>query len=328
MAGSFLVDLNLRFLSRRRLAAALAVGLAPVLGSIGIAPPWPTGITVLTAGGVLVFLLLSLQFLEASQPQWRLRRISAIVAIIAVGIAYGVLFERFTFELPTTGGRILLGCGFTPEAAELGAKSLIDTTGDCPGHFEDLLEKAQYEAHFIWTKRSITAVRFGLVSLWSVWFACFAVLASAVLTQLRQPAVPPETHVGSVDVFVSYAREDFDRVEKLVRALESEGFNVWWDLHLAPGQTWDEVLKQRIESARSVVVVWSRVSVEKRWVLEEALTAANRRVIVPVRIDDVEPPFGFTRFHAACLIAWDGSNQSAEYRKVVGTVGTLVGPKP
>jgi len=309
------------------LAASLAVGLAPVLGGTGIAPPWPAGITVLTAGGVLVFLLLSLQFLEASKSIRRLRQLSATVAMIAVGIGYGVVFERFTFELPTTGGRILLGCGFTPEAAELAAKSLIDTSGDCPGHFEDLLEKAQYEAHFIWTKRSITAVRLGLVALWSVWFACFSVLASSALTPIRPSVVTAEAGPPSVDVFVSYAREDFDRVETLVRALKSEGFNVWWDLDLAPGETWNEVLRQRIDSARSVVVVWSRISVEKRWVLEEALKAANRSVIVPVRIDDIEPPFGFAGFHAASLIAWDGSTRSAEYRKVVGTVGTLVRPK-
>jgi adenylate cyclase len=37
------------------------------------------------------------------------------------------------------------------------------------------------------------------------------------------------------DIFISYAREDVARVEKLNRALEAQGFSVWWDGNLATG---------------------------------------------------------------------------------------------
>ena len=37
------------------------------------------------------------------------------------------------------------------------------------------------------------------------------------------------------DVFISYASEDRNRVRPLAEALQSRGFNVWWDRSLPPG---------------------------------------------------------------------------------------------
>ena len=37
------------------------------------------------------------------------------------------------------------------------------------------------------------------------------------------------------DIFVSYARADRARAELIVRALESDGFAVWWDPNIEPG---------------------------------------------------------------------------------------------
>ena len=308
--------------------ATAATGLAPVLGIIGVAPPWPGGLSILTAFAVLVFLVFSVQFQRGSIPSGRFRQIGLLLGLAALGVAYSVLFERFTFELPTTGGRIALGCGFTPEAVDVARNSLIDTAGDCPGHFEELLEKTQYEAHFVWTKRSIATVRLALAALWSLWFACFSVLALTGMKRTFQPLPDHgETHGRpDFDVFVSYAREDRARVEMLVRSLEAEGFTIWWDHDLTPGQTWDAVLEERLATARCVLVVWSGISVAKRWVREEASRAADRLVLVPARIDDVEPPFGFTRFHTASLVDWNGESATSEFRSLVDGIAALVRP--
>jgi TIR domain len=319
------------FLSRRTVVAGVAAGLPAVLGSIALAPPWPPAVSILTSVVLLVFLLLSVQFPSGSKPSpGRFAQVFYVVAVLVIGGAYSVAYERFTFELPTTGGRIALGCGFTPEAADLAKKSLIETAGECPGHYEDLLEAAQYEAHFIWTKRSIATVRLGLLTLWGLWFGGFALLVMTGMKRDRPLVTIPRETPGAVDldVFVSYAREDHDRVERLVRLLEGEGFKVWWDPDLAPGQTWDTVLEARLASARCVVVVWSAISVTKRWVLEEASKAADRRVLVPVRIENVEPPFGFSRLHAASLIDWDGSPVAREFRNLVDAIAALVHPTP
>ena len=38
------------------------------------------------------------------------------------------------------------------------------------------------------------------------------------------------------DIFVSYARADKARVAPLVAALERQGWSVWWDPAIVPGQ--------------------------------------------------------------------------------------------
>ena len=72
------------------------------------------------------------------------------------------------------------------------------------------------------------------------------------------------------DVFVSYAREDRERVAPLVEALEARGWSVWWDREILAGKTWDKVLGVELDRARCIVVVWSVTSIESEWVREEA----------------------------------------------------------
>jgi hypothetical protein len=68
------------------------------------------------------------------------------------------------------------------------------------------------------------------------------------------------------DVFVSYASEDRERVRKLASALETRGWSVWWDRKIIAGQTFDQVIEHEIETAKSVVVLWSKVSISSEWV--------------------------------------------------------------
>lgn len=64
------------------------------------------------------------------------------------------------------------------------------------------------------------------------------------------------------DVFVSYAREDRDRVEPLVRLFEANGLSVWWDKELVPGSTFEDVIDQVIVKAKCVVVIWCKHSIQ------------------------------------------------------------------
>ena len=40
------------------------------------------------------------------------------------------------------------------------------------------------------------------------------------------------------DVFISYKREDRERVRPIVDALLAEDFSVWWDVGIAGGAAW------------------------------------------------------------------------------------------
>jgi hypothetical protein len=107
-------------------------------------------------------------------------------------------------------------------------------------------------------------------------------------------------------VLISYAREERDRAARLADCLEADGWEVWWDLHLTAGSTFDEEIDRRLQQAQAVVVLWSRASVASRWVTAEAEVAAERQVLVPARLEDVEIPLPFRRLHAADLEGWRG----------------------
>lgn len=106
------------------------------------------------------------------------------------------------------------------------------------------------------------------------------------------------------DVFISYASEDREKARKLASALEACGWSVWWDRKIKAGQTFDQIIEHELETAKSVVVLWSKASISSEWVKNEAATAAERSVLVPALIDTVKLPLEFRRRHAADLIHW------------------------
>ena len=81
----------------------------------------------------------------------------------------------------------------------------------------------------------------------------------------------------------------------MVRALQADGYSVWWDAHIGGGDDWRDTILRQLEAARAVIVVWSRRSVgpNGQFVRDEAGRALKRAVYLPVRIDKVDPPLGF-----------------------------------
>ena len=68
------------------------------------------------------------------------------------------------------------------------------------------------------------------------------------------------------DVFISYAREDREAAQRLAAALEARGWSVWWDREIPVGHSFDQVIEQQLEAAKSVVVLWSKDSAASEWV--------------------------------------------------------------
>lgn len=122
------------------------------------------------------------------------------------------------------------------------------------------------------------------------------------------------------DIFFSYANEDKDRIEPLVRLLEKAGCSVWWDLHIGVGEQFDEVIENEIDAARCVIVVWSEHSIGSRWVKTEAAEGNRRRILVPVLLDDVTLPLEFRRIETANLVDWRGDGSDAEVRNLLKSV--------
>src|SRR5215467_3742149 len=108
------------------------------------------------------------------------------------------------------------------------------------------------------------------------------------------------------DVFISYKREDRGAVERLVRLLEAEQITAWWDPSIVPGERYAAVIHRALDEAACVVVAWSRRSVESLWVQDEAGIGRDRRVLVPVSLDGVDPPLGFRQLQTLNLADWNG----------------------
>lgn len=122
------------------------------------------------------------------------------------------------------------------------------------------------------------------------------------------------------DVFISYSSKDRARVEKLVARLRDEhGITVWWDSHLPPGERWDDQIERAMEDASTVVILWSEASIASEEVKDEAYYARDRGKALPVRIENVRPPYRFLRIQGLDLIH-DPPHEAPKFPALVDAV--------
>jgi hypothetical protein len=106
----------------------------------------------------------------------------------------------------------------------------------------------------------------------------------------------PKTHV-----FVSYVREDRERVDRLADALRAAGVEVWVDRGaLEPGQYWKDAIRKAIGSGAFFLACFSKaVAVRDETYMNEELAIAveklrsisrDRAWFIPVLLDDVRIP--------------------------------------
>ncbi len=107
-------------------------------------------------------------------------------------------------------------------------------------------------------------------------------------------------------LFISYAREDQERVEKLVNALEAAGHDVWWDKHIRAGAVYHRDIEQALTNAEAAIVVWSPASVQSNWVKDEAVFARDAQKLVPICVDDCAAPLGFRQYQTISFDKWSG----------------------
>lgn len=153
---------------------------------------------------------------------------------------------------------------------------------------------------------------------------------AATITEYRGCGsdVGREGRYGMSDIFISYANEDRTRIRPLINALEMTGWAVFWDRTIPTGQTWRQVIGREIQEARSIIVLWTNNSVESDWVQEEAEQGKRRKILFPVVLDNVSPPFGFGSIQAADLVSWDGSADAPALTRLLSDLSRLLGPQP
>ncbi len=135
------------------------------------------------------------------------------------------------------------------------------------------------------------------------------------------------------DIFISYAREDGERVTKLASALRARGWSVWWDDDIRGGNEYAKDIQSALEAARVVVVAWSQRSVNSNWVKDEAEFARDGGKLVPVSLDGAAPPLGFRQFQCTDLSLWSDEGSApdkliAAIESRLGVVGTATAALP
>jgi hypothetical protein len=134
----------------------------------------------------------------------------------------------------------------------------------------------------------------------------------------------PVASAGACDVFVSYAHADRPKAAALAKALQHRGLKVWWDPDLRAGDPWARKIEEAVETALSVVVLWSAEAVESRWVSAEARVGLDHDRLVPVRLDDAEPPLVFREIQWHSVAGWDGEGEPPGIEKLVEDVEAAI----
>jgi len=103
------------------------------------------------------------------------------------------------------------------------------------------------------------------------------------------------------DIFISYSSADEHVAREIRSGLERWGVDVWIARRdISGGRDWRDVIANSIVSCRGVVFLSSRSAHRSRMTRKEILFAeAEQKPIVPVRLDDEEPPpvFRFSLGH-------------------------------
>jgi len=99
---------------------------------------------------------------------------------------------------------------------------------------------------------------------------------------------------------------------------------VWWDREVAAGESFAQEIEEALEEARGVVVLWSHSSVESPWVQAEANEGLERRVLIPVWIEDCEPPLVFRTVQTADLTGWEWDRDDPRLVRFVADAGRIL----
>ena len=127
------------------------------------------------------------------------------------------------------------------------------------------------------------------------------------------------------DVFVSYARPDEPLAERVADALRDKGYHVWRDEDLPAHRPYAEVIEERLNSAKAVVVLWSKEAVKSQWVRAEADTARGLGTLIQASVDGTIPKMPFNQIQCANLSDWTGTADCPGWQKLRVSLEALAG---
>jgi hypothetical protein len=126
-------------------------------------------------------------------------------------------------------------------------------------------------------------------------------------------------------IFISYAHEDRSRAEQFAARFSASGWLVWWDRQISGGSHFDKATEEAIAAAKVVVVLWSRASVASHWVRAEAAWALAKDKLLPVKIDDVDPPLQFFHVQTIDLVGLNVTRETPALKQFLTELAQRLG---
>lgn len=121
---------------------------------------------------------------------------------------------------------------------------------------------------------------------------------------------------STVHIFLSYAREDIEKVENIYQKLSTAGFKPWMDKKdILPGERWKSSIRKAIRRSDFFLVCLSVNSVNKRGFLQREIKEAldiwqemldSDIYLIPVRMENCEVPEILRGFQWANLFEENG----------------------
>ena len=126
------------------------------------------------------------------------------------------------------------------------------------------------------------------------------------------------------DVFISYARSTVACAKALARIVEADGHSVWYDARLPAHRAYADVIQEQLDSAKAVLIIWSREAVHSQWVRSEADRARVRGTLIQLRIDDCVLPMPFDQIECPVVESWNGDGDLPELSAVLTSLSELL----
>ena len=123
------------------------------------------------------------------------------------------------------------------------------------------------------------------------------------------------------ELFISYCRHDSDAANALAETLSKAGLSVWLDRKgIQEGDAFDTQIEEAIAQTRVVIVIWSEHSVKSHWVRAEAAYALGKHKLLPISIDQSEPPLQFMQIQTIDFRYWDRTSNHHAFQQLAGAL--------
>ena len=94
-------------------------------------------------------------------------------------------------------------------------------------------------------------------------------------------------------LFFSYCHDDEADVYPIIERLALEGFRVWYDDGIHPGDDWPDIIAEHLSKAKICMAAISKTSVESHNCRNEvSFAVANNKPITAVILQDFPMPMG------------------------------------